>query len=247
VGLFIRFKIVETPEFATVKASGAASKVPLLDVIRSHPRELLIAAGTRVANNGLFYIVTVFTISYGTAELGLTQDVIFRGVIVGSAIGLISIPLYGALSDRVGRRPVLIAGAAFMLLFSFPLFWLLGSGSELLIVLAIVIGINVAHDSQYATQAAFICELFPPHLRYSGISLAYQVPSVIIGGLAPLLATSLVSWAGGSYWGVSVYMICLALITIASVILSKETLNRTFSGPLPANSAQILGEKTSGD
>lgn len=226
VGLFIRFKIVETPEFASVKASGTEAKMPVLDVIRSHPRELLIAAGTRVANNGVFYILTVFTISYGTSQLGLAQDVIFRGVIIGSAIGLVTIPVFGALSDRVGRRPVLLGGAAFMILLAFPLFWLLGSGSEILIIVALVLGINIAHDSQYATQAAFICELFPPRLRYSGISLAYQVPSVVIGGLAPLAATGLVIWADGSYWGVSLYMIGLALVSIVSVFLSKETLER---------------------
>jgi MHS family shikimate/dehydroshikimate transporter-like MFS transporter len=226
VGLFIRFKIVETPEFARVKASGNEVKMPLVDVIRSHPRELLIAAGTRVANNGLFYIMSVFIISYGTSQLGLTQDVIFRGVIIGSAIGLVTIPAFGALSDRVGRRPVILGGALFMVLFAFPLFWLLGSGSEVLVVIAVILGINVGHDSQYATQAAFICELFPAQLRYSGISLAYQVPSVVVGGLAPMAATGLVLWAGGSYWAVSLYMIGLALITIVSVLLAKETLDR---------------------
>lgn len=239
VGLFIRFSIVETPEFARVKASGSEAKLPVVDVIRAHPKELLIAAGTRVANNGLFYIMSVFIISYGTAQLGLSQDVIFRGVMIGSAIGLVTIPFYGALSDRVGRRPVILGGAIFMALFAFPLFWLLGSGSEVLIIVAVVLGLNISHDSQYATQAAFICELFPPRLRYSGISLAYQVPSVIIGGLAPMAATALVAWAGGGYWSVALYMIGLALVTIVSVYFSRETLDRT-AAPVPVEDKAAL-------
>ena len=241
VGLFIRLKIVETPEFAQVKASGTEAKLPLVDVVRSHPRNLLIAAATRVANNGLFYILTVFTISYGTGELGLDKDVIFRGVIIGSAVGLLTIPAYGALSDRVGRRPVILGGAVFMALFAFPLFMMLGSGSSFIIALGIILGLNISHDSQYATQAAFICELFPPRLRYSGISLAYQLPSAVVGGLAPLIASGLVIWAGGAYWGVALYMIGLALITIIPVYLAKETLNRADSdrGSVAHDSAQV--------
>ncbi len=241
VGLFIRLKIVETPEFAQVKASGTEAKLPLVDVVRSHPRNLLIAAATRVANNGLFYILTVFTISYGTGELGLDKDVIFRGVIIGSAVGLLTIPAYGALSDRVGRRPVILGGAVFMALFAFPLFIMLGSGSSFIIALGIILGLNISHDSQYATQAAFICELFPPRLRYSGISLAYQLPSAVVGGLAPLIASGLVIWAGGAYWGVALYMIGLALITIIPVYLAKETLNRADSdrGSVAHDSAQV--------
>lgn len=241
VGLFIRLKIVETPEFAQVKASGTEAKLPLVDVVRSHPRNLLIAAATRVANNGLFYILTVFTISYGTGELGLDKDVIFRGVIIGSAVGLLTIPAYGALSDRVGRRPVILGGAIFMALFAFPLFIMLGSGSSFIIALGIILGLNISHDSQYATQAAFICELFPPRLRYSGISLAYQLPSAVVGGLAPLIASGLVIWAGGAYWGVALYMIGLALITIIPVYLAKETLNRADSdrGSVAHDSAQV--------
>jgi MHS family shikimate/dehydroshikimate transporter-like MFS transporter len=226
VGLFIRLTIVETPEFHRMKESGTEAKRPLVDVLRSHPRELLMASGTRVANNGLFYIMSVFVLSYGTGQLGLSEDQVLTGVMIGSAIGLVSIPAFGALSDRVGRRPVLLAGAVFMALFAFPLFWLMGSGSAALVALAVVLGINLGHDPQYSTQAAFICELFPTHLRYSGISLAYQLPSMVVGGLAPLVATGLVLWAGGESWGVSLYMIGLAIVTFVSVWAAPETLGR---------------------
>ena len=223
VGLLIRLKINETPDFRAVAASEERVRYPVLEVIRTHPKSLLTSMGARVANNAQFFLVTVFFVSYGTAELGLDNSVVLVGTLVASVIGMAGIPFYGSLSDRIGRRPVLLAGCFAMAVMAFPLFSLLGSGNAVLIVLAVVIGLNLGHDSQYATQAAFICEQFPANVRYSGISLAYQIPSIFIGGLAPIVASSLVYLANGRSWGVSLYIIALCAITFVAVFLGPET------------------------
>ncbi|CAN5854655.1 MFS transporter [soil metagenome] len=133
VGLFIRLRILESPAFEQVRESGTESQMPIIDVIRTYPKNVLLAMGMRIAENGPFYILTVFVLSYITAELGLGENVGLVGVLIAAAIGLITVPLFGALSDRVGRRPLYLFGSVFLLLFSFPFFWLLNTGATPLI------------------------------------------------------------------------------------------------------------------
>jgi MFS transporter, MHS family, shikimate and dehydroshikimate transport protein len=221
VGLFIRLRILETPAFRQVQESHTEADMPIVDVVRTYPKNVLLAMGMRVAENGTFYILTAFVLTYITAELGLEQGTGLTGVIIAATIGLFTIPLFGALSDRVGRRPVYLFGAIFSLLFAFPFFWLLNTGVAPLIWLAIVLGVNLGHDSMYGPQAAYFSELFGTRVRYSGASLGYQLASVFAGGLAPLIATALLASSG--YTAVAVYMSIMALITVVSVILASET------------------------
>jgi MFS transporter, MHS family, shikimate and dehydroshikimate transport protein len=221
VGLFIRLRILETPAFRQVQESHTEADMPIVDVVRTYPKNVLLAMGMRVAENGTFYILTAFVLTYITAELGLEQGTGLTGVIIAATIGLFTIPLFGALSDRVGRRPVYLFGAVFSLLFAFPFFWLLNTGVAPLIWLAIVLGVNLGHDSMYGPQAAYFSELFGTRVRYSGASLGYQLASVFAGGLAPLIATALLASSG--YTAVAVYMSIMALITVVSVILASET------------------------
>jgi MHS family shikimate/dehydroshikimate transporter-like MFS transporter len=221
VGLFIRLRILETPAFRQVQESHTEADMPIVDVVRTYPKNVLLAMGMRVAENGTFYILTAFVLSYITAELGLEQGTGLTGVIIAATIGLFTIPLFGALSDRVGRRPVYLFGAVFSLLFAFPFFWLLNTEVAPLIWLAIVLGVNLGHDSMYGPQAAYFSELFGTRVRYSGASLGYQLASVFAGGLAPLIATALLAASG--YTAVAVYMAIMALITVVSVILASET------------------------
>jgi len=221
VGLFIRLKIMESPAFAQVKESGTEANMPIIDVFRTYPKNVFLAMGMRVAENGTFYVTTVFVLTYITTTLGLEQGVGLTGVIIASTIGLITIPMFGALSDRVGRRPVYLFGAVFSVLFAFPFFWLLNTGVAPLIWLAIVLGFNVGHDAMYGPQAAYFSELFGTRVRYSGASVGYQLASVFAGGLAPLIAISLLAAFG--YGAVALYMIFMALITVVSVILASET------------------------
>lgn len=229
VGLFIRLKILETPAFAQVKESGTEANMPIIDVFRHYPKNVFLAMGMRVAENGTFYVTTVFVLTYITTTLGLEQGVGLTGVIIASAIGLVTIPMFGALSDRVGRRPVYLFGAVFSVLFAFPFFWLLNTEVSVLIWLAIILGFNVGHDAMYGPQAAYFSELFGTRVRYSGASVGYQLASVFAGGLAPLIAVSLLAAYG--YGAVAVYMIFLALITVISVILASETFRDDINAP----------------
>jgi MHS family shikimate/dehydroshikimate transporter-like MFS transporter len=227
VGLFIRLRILETPAFARLKATQGQSERPLAEILRNHPRNVLLAMGMRFAENGPFYIMSVFVLSYGEAHLKLSKSIVLTGVIIASAISLLVVPAYGALSDRVGRRPVYMTGALFTLLFSFPFFWLLNTRLTLLIWLAIVLAVNIGHDAMYAVQAAYFSELFGTRVRYTGASLSYQLSSVFAGGFAPLIATALLAWEGSA--AVASYMAVMALITVISTYLASETFHQEIS------------------
>jgi MFS family permease len=177
--------------------------------------------GMRVAENGLFYIYTVFVLAYGQAELGLAKGTMLWGVTLAALAGLGAIPFYGGLSDRVGRRPVYLFGAAFSFAFAFPFFWMVNTGSPGLIWAAIFLGVVVGHNAMYGPQAAYFSELFGSSVRYSGTSVSYQLASVVSGGLAPFIATALLAWKGSG--AVAAYMMVLAAITLVSTWLASET------------------------
>ena len=223
VGVFIRLRIAETPAFSRVQETGSVVRVPLFDALRSHPRNILLAMGARLAENGTFYIYSVFVLVYVTEQLKLPRSMALNGVLLATVGELISIPAFGALSDRIGRRPVYIGGAAFSALFAFPFFWLIDTQHSTLIWLAIVLGLAIGHGAMYGPQASFFSELFDARVRYSGASLGYQLASVFAGGLSPLIATSLLQWSHGKPWPIAVYMIAMALITLVSVYLAAET------------------------
>jgi MFS family permease len=221
VGLFIRLRIMETPAFLQVKESNTEAPMPILDVLRTYPKNVLLAMGMRVAENGTFYVLTVFVLTYIVEELKLEQTTGLVGVLIAAFIGLFTIPLFGHLSDRVGRRPLYLLGSVFSLLFAFPFFWLLNTGVTPLIWLAIILGVNIGHDAMYGPQAAFFSELFGTRVRYSGASLGYQLASVFAGGFAPLISLALLTSYG--YGAVAIYMAVMALITVISVVLVTET------------------------
>jgi MFS transporter, MHS family, shikimate and dehydroshikimate transport protein len=227
VGLFIRLRILETPAFMQVKESHTEADMPIIDVVRTYPKNVLLAMGMRVAENGPFYILTVFVLSYITAELGLEESTGLIGVLIAATIGLFTIPFFGALSDRVGRRPLYLFGSVFLLLFSFPFFWLLNTGVAPLIWLAIILGVNVGHDTMYGPQAAYFSELFGTRVRYSGASLGYQLASVFAGGLAFPVSEYLIARFG--YESIAIYMAVMALITVISVVLASETFREDIS------------------
>jgi MFS transporter, MHS family, shikimate and dehydroshikimate transport protein len=233
VGLFIRLRIMESPAFRQVQESQTEANMPIMDVIRVYPKNVLLAMGMRIAENGIFYILTVFVLAYITEELGLSRNVGLIGVIIGAAIGLFTIPFFGALSDRYGRRPLYMFGAVFSLVFSFPFFWLLDTGSSVVIWLAIVLGLILGHDPMYGPQAAYFSELFGTRVRYSGASIGYQLASVVGGGISPAIATLLLAWGGGHWWPVAVYTAVLALITIVSTYLASETFQEDITAERP--------------
>src|SRR2546429_164561 len=223
VGLWIRHRVAESPVFERLKRRKAEVGMPVVEVFRRHARPMLLATGARLAENGLFYIFTTFSLTYVATQLKLDRNIALNGLLVASACSLFTVPAWGAVSDRLGRRPVYLLGAVAGGLFAFPFFWLLETGRPALIWVALVLAVTLGHDAMYATQSSFFAELFPTRVRYSGASLASQLGSVFSGGLSPLIATALLARTGGKSWPVSLYMVALVLITVVSVWLTRET------------------------
>ena len=241
VGLFVRLKIMETPAFRQVQESHTEARMPIVDVVRQHPKEVLLAMGMRIAENGIFYVITVFVLTYVTQQLGLPRSTVLIGVIITAAVSLFTTLAFGALSDRVGRRRVYMFGAVFSLLFSFPFFWLLDTEVPVVIWLAIVLGMVLGHDPMYGPQAAYFSELFGTRLRYSGASIGYQLASVLAGALSPIIATSLLAWAT-SYWPVALYTAALSLITVVSTYLASETFREDITKERPKERRTVASE-----
>jgi MFS family permease len=195
-----------------------------------------LAIGARFAENGCFYIFSVFVFTYTTVQLGLSQSAVLNCVLLASMVHFFIIPMFGLLSDRYGRRPVYLGGAIALAGFAFPFFWMLNTENGPMIFLAITMGL-ATHAAMYAPQAAFFSELFGTEVRYSGASFGYQLASPLAGGLAPLIATALLERSGGRPWPVAVYLILLSAVTIVSVWLAAET-HRTDLGEVQMHKAE---------
>jgi MHS family shikimate/dehydroshikimate transporter-like MFS transporter len=233
VGLFIRMRIMESPAFQRVKDTGTEAPKPIVDVVKTHPREVLVAMGMRIAENGVFYVFTVFVLAYGEDTLKLSKGTMLTGVAISAALGLLTIPLWGRLSDRFGRKPLYMAGAVFSTLFAFPFFTMVDTKQSVVIWLAIVLGVNVGHDLMYGPQGAYYAEMFGTRVRYSGASLGYQLASVLSGGFAPLIAAALLAANGGDPTLVAVYMVAMGVITVVATAFARETFRDTIEEDRP--------------
>jgi MHS family shikimate/dehydroshikimate transporter-like MFS transporter len=234
VGLFVRLAVMESPAFKAVKDSGGQSEeMPIVELVKTHKRDVLTAMGMRIAENGTFYIFTVFVLAYGEDTLKLSKNTMLTGVIIAAALGLVSVPFYGWLSDRVGRRTLYLAGALFTLAFVFPFFALLDTKEPVLIWLAIVLAVNVGHDLMYGPQAAYFSELFATRMRYTGASVGYQLASVFGGGFAPLIAVALLAAGGDKPYLVALYMMGMGLITVVATYYARETFREDIADAVP--------------
>src|SRR5919202_314950 len=223
VGLYVRLRLLETPAFREVEESHTEAQMPIMDVLRNYPKNVLLAIGVRVASDGGFYVFTVFILDYATRTLGLPRPTILLGVAIASGLELFTIPAAGVISDRTGRRPIYLAGTVLLLILAYPYFLLIQTGSVALVILASVLGLSIAHATAYGPMSAYFAELFGTRVRYSGLSIGYQLASIIGGGAGPLIATYLVAAAGGSSWPVVAWMVALCLITLVSVLVAAET------------------------
>ena len=226
VGLLIRLRIAESPVFARIKASREEARVPLLELLRTQPRTVLLVAGTRVGPNTVFYIYSVFMLVYGTRVVGLARHTVLDGVMLGAGFMLAAVPAFGALSDRVGRRPVFLAGACMTALFAYPLFVLFDTGSSVLATVSLACAF-VIHAAMMGTMVAFYSELFGARVRYTGASLGTQIAAMLGGGISPFVATSLLPYGRGA---IAAYMIAAASVTIVSLLVVKETRGRSLDG-----------------
>ncbi|MBB6377434.1 MHS family shikimate/dehydroshikimate transporter-like MFS transporter [Pseudonocardia eucalypti] len=229
VGLFIRLRVPESPEFERARNSGELVRFPVWQAVRRHPRSVLIGLGVRLTELSWIYVLTVFALEYATHTLGIPRDLVLAAIAAGALLELVTVPLFGAVSDRVGRRPIYLAGSVAAAALAFPVFWAIDSGDPIAVVCAFALGMAVGHGVMYGVQASFLAELFGANVRYSGASLGYQLAAPIGGGLVPVVATYLVADAGGKTWPVSLMMIGFAAVTIAAVWVARETAHGTES------------------
>ena len=220
VGLYIRLGILETPIFARLLEERRTAAAPVAEVLRSHWKEVVLCALLRTGQQAPFYIFVTFVLTYATKRLEFSNQTVLNYVLLASAVSLFTVPLWGYVSDMVGRKRMYAIGAVAMALFAFPYFILLDTRDPLLVLLAILLA-PVVHDMQYGPQAAFIGESFPPRLRYSGSSLGYHLASITSGGPAPLIALWLLDWFNSSA-SIAVYMVITALISLASAALLRD-------------------------
>jgi MFS family permease len=195
--------------------------MPVFEVIRKHPKEVLMAMGLRVAENGGSYIVLAFSLVYGKF-IGVSNKVMLSGVIVSMSVELVTMLLWGRLSDRIGRKPVYMIGAAGFVVIAFPFFWLIGTQIPALIWLAFLLANAVCHGAMIGTQPSLMGELFSTEVRYSGMALGHEIASVFAGGLSPLVATALLAHFHAA-WPVALLMIGLSMVTVVSLLFTRET------------------------
>jgi metabolite-proton symporter len=228
VGLWIRLGIMETPVFSKLVAEKKIEKTPMLEVIKRQPKEILLSAFARLAEQAPFYIFTAFVYTYGVDNLKVSRDFILVAVLCASVLSFVSIPLFGHISDRIGRKRMYIIGAAVTGVFGFVYFGMLNTGVLTVIFAAIVLSL-IPHDMMYGPQAALIAESFTGRLRYSGASLGYQLASVIAGGPAPLIAVWLYGTFGSSI-PIAVYIALCAIITLIAVAMMTDYTGKDIEG-----------------
>lgn len=227
VGYFIRRTIDETPAYEeAVRAEGQGlvkeTKVPVLEAIRRHPRNFFVVVGARFAENGFAYLFPVFAVGFAVNSLGVSSTVTLTAVVIASAVQILAIPLWAALSDRVGRRPVYAGGAIASILWLAPFFLLLETMSPPLLIIGFVVGLGIFYPAMLAPQAAYFAELFGTRTRLSGFAFAREIGSVLAGGFLPLIATALIA-AFGHWWIIIVYLGFLTLVTLIALFFGPET------------------------
>ncbi|ONI83630.1 MFS transporter [Saccharothrix sp. ALI-22-I] len=227
VGLYVRLSVEESPVFREARATAGAVRLPLVVVLRDSWRRVLLGAGVNLGFNMFIFVVATFAVSYGTKQLGMARGTLLNAGLIGAFTQAVAILVFARLSDRIGRLPVMLGGAAFLGVFAFPLFWLLETRSPGLVVLAMVLAFT-GSAAIFGPMPAYYAELFGTRVRYSGVSLSYQLGAVLGGGLSPVVAT----WLLGATpthdsWPISLYLIAGALMSATCLLAIGETLRRS--------------------
>jgi MHS family shikimate/dehydroshikimate transporter-like MFS transporter len=223
VGLIIRFQIDETPEFQKLRESKKTARMPVLEALSRYRREIIVAVGLKITEVAWVGILTVFAVTYLTQQLGMQRSVVLEAVTLATLIELFVMPLAGWLSDMIGRRTIYLVGTVFGILLAFPVFWLFDTRDAAIVTWTIVAGICLCQAVIFALHASFMPELFGTEVRYSGISLGFQIGAAIGGGLTPVVAAAIVAWSGGATWPVSLMLMTLGVLTVIAVLSTRET------------------------
>jgi len=235
IGLYIRLGILETPIFSRLMTENRIERVPVIEVIKRQPKEIILTALARMAEQAPFYIFTAFVFTYGTMVLPGSRDLLLIALLTATVLSFVVVPLSGHLSDRIGRKRMYLIGAVTMGVWGFVYFALLNTAVPVWIFLAIVLSL-VPHDMMWGPQAALIAECFTPRLRYSGFSLGFHLSSITAGGPAPLIATALLA-ATGSGYVIALYILFCAVVSIATTAFLPDRTNRDISQELAYGAA----------
>ena len=218
IGLIFRLKLLESPDFVEALAKGETVSTPIKEVFKKDIKRVLIGGGIVLCTTVAFYVQAIFVVSYATQTVGAPRQVVLNAVLIGSFFELLMLPLFALLGDRIGMKPVAFFGALWTASFSFPFFWLIDMGTAFSIALAISLAM-VGISALFAVLPAYVSSLFETHVRYTGISLSYGIAAGLIGGLTPLLSSSLFIWAKSS-WPIALYLVCIGIISMIAVIAS---------------------------
>jgi len=221
IGLYVRITIAETPIFKRAMETQTRARVPFLDMVRTYPIVLALTSGGILLAYVLFYIITTFSLSYGTTLLGLPSSTVLYCTMIAVGLMGVGVPIFAVLSDKMGRRRLCLGAAVLAGLWAFPLFWLFNTGRPILIALGFSVGM-IIFAMLYGPMGAFLVELYGTRLRYSGAAVSYNLGGVLGGALAPIIATQLLASTGAS-WAISVYILAMAVVTFVSVFLLSET------------------------
>lgn len=222
IGLYVRARVFETSVFTASATQGQLPRVPLLEVLARHRRSVTIVLLLSVAETAFFYLTVTFSLAYGVG-IGIGKADLSRAVLFGNALAMFTVPVFGALSDRIGRRPVFAAGLLGAVMFIYPFFALLQTADTVAVTAAVVIAAGIIHPLMFGSESSFFAELFVTRIRFTGISVGKQLGTILGGGFAPLVATALLAWSGGDIRSVVAYFAVLSVMALTAAFVARET------------------------